>query len=173
MKSVTRSALVFSALVRCVTGAANPANVLTGQAAIVTTSGIKPGEFRKITTADLPKPFMTESATLRSKIVARPAGMIPLAPAGFHVNLFADGLLMPRVIRVAPNGDAFLAETQAGQVRVFRVWRRTASRARVLYLPLAFMNPTAWCSIPRGRIRNGSTWRIPIPWCATRISLAI
>jgi len=104
----------------CVLGAANPANVLTGQSAIVTSSGIKPGDFRKITTADLPKPFMTESATLRSKIVARPAGMIPLAPAGFHVNLFADGLLMPRVIRVAPNGDAFLAETQAGQVRVFR-----------------------------------------------------
>ena len=104
----------------CVLGAAKPANVLTGKSAIVTASGIKPGEFRKIITADLPKPFMTESATLRSKIVARPAGMIPLAPAGFHVNLFADGLLMPRVIRVAPNGDAFLAETQAGQVRVFR-----------------------------------------------------
>src|SRR5580700_12128449 len=101
-------------------GEANPADVLTGKAAFVTSSGIKPGAFRKITTADLPKPFMTESATLRSRIVPRPAGALPQAPAGFQVGLFADGLSMPRVIRVAPNGDIFVAETQAGQVRVFR-----------------------------------------------------
>jgi glucose/arabinose dehydrogenase len=97
------------------------AGMLTGRAALVTSSsGVNPGTLRKITTADLPKPFMTESETLRSVIVPRPAGVLPQAPPGFRVALFADGLRMPRVIRVAPNGDIFVAETQAGQVRVFR-----------------------------------------------------
>ncbi|MGD1070419.1 MAG: sorbosone dehydrogenase family protein [Bryobacteraceae bacterium] len=120
MKRIYRPSMVFCVFVLCLLGEANPSSVLTGRSAFVTSSGIKPGTFRKITTADLPKPFMTESATLRSRIVPRPAGMLPQTLAGFHVNLFAEGLMMPRVIRVAPNGDVFLAETQAGQVRVFR-----------------------------------------------------
>ena len=103
-----------------VLGDAIPGELLTGRSAFVTSSGVKPGTFRKITTADLPKPFMTESATLRSRIVPRPAGTLPLAPPHFHVDLFAGGLSMPRVIRVAPNGDIFVSETQAGRVRVFR-----------------------------------------------------
>jgi glucose/arabinose dehydrogenase len=52
--------------------------------------------------------------------VPRPPGVLPRAPAGFKVNLFAENLDEPRVIRVAPNGDLFLAETGAGQVRVYR-----------------------------------------------------
>ena len=121
MKTVVLFALLLAVgAARLATGEANPTDVLTGRAAFVTSSGVKPGAFRKITAADLPKPFMTGSATLRSRIVPRPAGTMPVAPAGFRVGLFADGLSMPRVIRVAPNGDIFLAETQAGQVRVFR-----------------------------------------------------
>src|SRR5262249_43233082 len=112
--------ILFAGVTGMLLGEANPTQVLTGPSAFVTSSGIQPGTFRKITAADLPKPFMTESATLRSRIVPRPAGTMPKAPAGFQVGLFADGLRMPRVIRVAPNGDIFLAETQAGQVRVFR-----------------------------------------------------
>jgi glucose/arabinose dehydrogenase len=121
MKTTALFALLLAAgATRLAMSEANPVDVLTGRAAFVTASGVKPGAFRKITTADLPKPFMTESATLRSRIVPRPAGAMPQAPAGFRVGLFADGLSMPRVIRVAPNGDIFVAETQAGQVRVFR-----------------------------------------------------
>jgi glucose/arabinose dehydrogenase len=36
------------------------------------------------------------------------------------VNLYADGLGTPRVIRLAPNGDVFVAESGAGRIRVFR-----------------------------------------------------
>ena len=43
----------------------------------------------------------------------------PKALAGFAVDLFADGLSAPRVIRVAPNGDIFVAESGAGRVRSF------------------------------------------------------
>ena len=151
-----RPMVAFCALLVAL-GAANPTNVLTGRAAFVTASGITPGTFRKITVADLPKPFMTESATLRSRIAPRPAGAMPQAPAGFHVGLFADGLSMPRVIRVAPNGDIFLAETQAGQVRVFRGMSADGSRGRLRYSQPVFMSLTAWFSIRREKIRSGCT----------------
>lgn len=87
-----KTAVLFALLLAAGT---DPTDVLTGRAAFVTSSGVKPGAFRKVTIADLPKPFMTESATLRSRIVPRPAGTLPQAPAGFHVGLFADGLSMP------------------------------------------------------------------------------
>jgi glucose/arabinose dehydrogenase len=118
--TVLFASLLVAGATELMMGEANPASVLTGHSAFVTSSGVKPGAYRKIAIADLPKPFMTESATLRSRIVPRPPGALPQAPAGFHVGLFAEGLRMPRVIRVAPNGDIFVAETQAGQVRVFR-----------------------------------------------------
>jgi glucose/arabinose dehydrogenase len=41
-------------------------------------------------------------------------------PAGFAVNVFASNLQAPRTMRVAPNGDIFLAETAAGRIKVMR-----------------------------------------------------
>ena len=46
------------------------------------------------------------------------------------MDLFADGLSVPRVIRVAPNGDIFVAESGAGRVRVFRVDETNAKSVR-------------------------------------------
>ncbi|WP_199754141.1 PQQ-dependent sugar dehydrogenase [Dyella dinghuensis] len=80
----------------------------------------EPGRSRKITIADLPAPYATSSAGNAPTLVARPEGAIPKAPAGFKVNLFAEGLNTPRVIRVAPNGDIFLAESGNGQIRIYR-----------------------------------------------------
>jgi glucose/arabinose dehydrogenase len=79
-----------------------------------------PGRSRKITLADLPAPYATRSAGNGPQMVPRPAGVLPQAPAGFKVNLFAEGLDTPRVIRAAPNGDMFLAESGSGQIRVYR-----------------------------------------------------
>ena len=80
----------------------------------------KPGTVRKITVNDLPKPFATKSADNGAKLVARPDNAWPVAPAGFKVELYASGLENPRLLRTAPNGDIFLAETEAGRIRVFR-----------------------------------------------------
>jgi glucose/arabinose dehydrogenase len=80
----------------------------------------EPGKSRKITLADLPAPYATSSAGNAPTLVARPDGALPKAPPGFKVNLYADGFDTPRVIRVAPNGDIFLAESGNGQIRVFR-----------------------------------------------------
>jgi glucose/arabinose dehydrogenase len=80
----------------------------------------KPGTTRKITLNDLPQPFVTKSANNGADTVARPANAWPIAPAGFKVEQYAAGLDNPRLLRIAPNGDIFLAESDPGRIRVFR-----------------------------------------------------
>jgi glucose/arabinose dehydrogenase len=79
-----------------------------------------PGKVRKITVSDLPAPYATHSAGNAPTMAPRPDGVLPVAPKGFKVNLYAQGLGTPRVIRVAPNGDIFLAESGNGQIRIYR-----------------------------------------------------
>lgn len=79
-----------------------------------------PGARHRITVADLPAPYATRSSGNSPHLVPRPAGVLPRAPEGFAVTPFATGLDRPRVLRVAPNGDVFLAETGAGRIRVYR-----------------------------------------------------
>jgi glucose/arabinose dehydrogenase len=80
----------------------------------------KPGKIRKITLADLPEPFATPSAGNGPKVVDRPANAWPKVPAGFKVQLYVEELNNPRLIRTAPNGDFFVAEMEAGDIKVFR-----------------------------------------------------
>ncbi len=93
---------------------------ITGTAAFTGYSEEKPGIFRKITAADLPAPFATESADNFARLVPRPADAWPQALPGFRVELYASDLNYPRLLRTAPNGDIFLAESRAGEVKVFR-----------------------------------------------------
>ncbi len=79
-----------------------------------------PGTSRKITVADLPQPYATRSSDNGAQIVARPENVWPAAPPGFKVDLYAAGFNEPRLLRTAPNGDIFLAESGAGRIRVFR-----------------------------------------------------
>jgi glucose/arabinose dehydrogenase/mono/diheme cytochrome c family protein len=80
----------------------------------------KPGTIRKITLEDLPAPLATTSAGNSPQLVARPENAWPKVPAGFKVELYTTGLDQPRLIRTAPNGDFFVAESNLGEVRVFR-----------------------------------------------------
>ncbi len=80
----------------------------------------KPGTIRKITVADLPAPYATQSAGNGPKVVPRPENAWPKALDGFKVQLYATGLENPRLIRTAPNGDMFVAETAKGNILVFR-----------------------------------------------------
>lgn len=82
--------------------------------------GQRPGLSHTITVHDLPPPNATPSADNGPRLVPRPANAWPQAPAGFKVDLYAEGLRNPRLIRTAPNGDAFVAQSAPGQVRVFR-----------------------------------------------------
>jgi glucose/arabinose dehydrogenase len=80
----------------------------------------KPGTTRKITVKDLPKPYATDSSQNGAQVVDRPEKAWPVAPPDFKVELFATGLDNPRLLRTAPNGDIFLAESDPGRIRVFR-----------------------------------------------------
>src|SRR5580698_811415 len=96
-------------------------DLLTGQQAFSDYQKEKPGLFHKITVADLPKPFETKSSQNFPKVVAKPDNMWPLAPAGFKVELFVhEGLTEPRQIRMAPNGDFFVADSMPGEIKIFR-----------------------------------------------------
>ena len=80
----------------------------------------KPGARHKITVADLPKPYATTSIDNGAHLVGRPKDAWPQAPAGFKVTEYATGLDRPRLVRRAPNGDLFVAESEANRIRVLR-----------------------------------------------------
>jgi len=73
---------------------------------------------RKIT--DLPQPYATRSASNPPRVIAKPVSAVPRVPPGFQVELFASNLRDPRMVRVAPNGDIFIAESEPGRIRVLR-----------------------------------------------------
>ncbi len=100
------------------TGSGNA--VLTGPAAFGDWHADAPGVRRRITPADLPVPYASRSSGNPPLVVARPADRVPKAPPGFRVDLFADGFDEPRVLRVAPDGDVFVADTADGRIQVLR-----------------------------------------------------
>lgn len=79
-----------------------------------------PGVIHKITPEDLPRPYATRSSNNHANLVAKPEYARPLVPDGFKVELYASGLVNPRLIRTAPNGDLFVAESGPGRIKVLR-----------------------------------------------------
>ena len=73
-----------------------------------------------VSPSSLPAPYATPAVENSSHIVPRPAAAKPSAPAGFAVSAYATGLTNPRWLTVAPNGDVFLAEPDAGKVTLLR-----------------------------------------------------
>jgi glucose/arabinose dehydrogenase len=112
--------------------------------------GDAPGVRRHITVADLPAPFATPSARNSPSVVERPAGALPVVPPGFQVALFADGLEEPRAIRVAPNGDAFVSESAAGQIRVLRAKDGAARAEQVEVFATGLDHPFGMAFFPPG-----------------------
>src|SRR3954469_6179622 len=97
------------------------------------------GVTHRITVADLPKPFATEAANNGPKLVPRPAGATPVGLPGYTVSQYVDGLENPRLIRTAPNGDVFVAETGPGRIRVLR-GRDAAGKAQEIEVFAADLN---------------------------------
>jgi glucose/arabinose dehydrogenase len=113
---------------------------VTGQAAFADWNQQQPGVLRHITLADLPQPKPEEAVNNTPHLIARPKDAWPIAPAGFKVTLYAGGdaapmqradnkqfmhlsggtFTMPRLIRTAPNGDLFLADSGAGKIMILR-----------------------------------------------------
>ena len=125
--------------------AAQPQNgkVVTGQAAFTSYADEKPGVTRKLTIADLPKPYATQSAGNGPDVVSRPGNAWPQTLPGFKVEQFARGLENPRLLRTAPNGDLFLAESSAGEIKVFAAWTRAERRSRSRFSLVDCTSPSA------------------------------
>jgi len=71
--------------------------------------------------AKLASPFHTESARRSSRVVPQPADAALRVPAGFKVNVFAEGgFRYPRWMALAPNGDVFVADSRANSIVVLR-----------------------------------------------------
>lgn len=98
-------------------------STLQGAAAFGDWHDDAPGVRRSIEPTDLPPysipPGAPETVNI-PRILPRPDDAMPQVPPGFHVELLASGLDNPRNIRVAPNGDLFIAESKPGRIRVIR-----------------------------------------------------
>lgn len=78
----------------------------------------------------LPQPFATPSAKNFSKVVGWKDGKTPIAPSGFTVTKFADGLDHPRWIYVADNGDIFVAESNTILKGIIKVGSKVSRKIR-------------------------------------------
>ena len=67
------------------------------------------------------QPPIGKSTSKWAESVKRSKRAKPIAPKGFAVDLVASGLAGPCVIRVAPNGDLFVADSEANTIRVYRI----------------------------------------------------
>ena len=83
-------------------------------------TGDAPGVRRKLTVADLPQPNASRSASNFLTIVSRPRDAQLHVPDGFKIEEYATGLRDPRVLLTAPNGDIFVTESRANQIKVMR-----------------------------------------------------
>jgi glucose/arabinose dehydrogenase len=92
--------------------------LLVGKAAFGDWRADAPLVRRKVT--ELPPPYATRSASNPPRVIAKPISAAPKVPPGFQVELFASNLRDPRTVRVAPNGDIFIAESEPGRIRILR-----------------------------------------------------
>jgi glucose/arabinose dehydrogenase len=101
--------------------AADSTQILTGPAAFGDFSNDAPGVTRHLGVKDLPKPYETPSASNSPQTIPMPADAIPKVPTGFKAELVASGIRNPRAMRVAPNGDLFVANSESNEVLVFHM----------------------------------------------------
>src|SRR6266496_802647 len=113
--------IIASYVVAAPAGAAvESGGLLTGKAAMGDWKSDAPGVRRKITVADLPPPSSNILAINRARVVNRPAGVPLRVPSGFKIELYAEGFRDPRFLLTAPNGDIFVVESRANQIKVLR-----------------------------------------------------
>src|SRR5215813_11539545 len=122
-------AIWLAALVGSAAAFGQSSPVLMGFAAYGDWRSDAPGVRRKITPADMPPPYATTSANNGPTIVERPPNAWPKAPPRFVVETLATGLDNPRLIRISPTGDLFIAETRPGRIRVLRAPQRGGNPA--------------------------------------------
>lgn len=79
----------------------------------------KPGTRHLIRPQDLPKPYANKSK-ISTPVIIRGQDAPLRGPAGFRVSVFAAGLMSPRNMVVAPNGDVFVVESYRGRISLLK-----------------------------------------------------
>ncbi len=158
--SYFRPAVIVSAFVACSLMIGHSAltlalrsgseKMLGSQSVFTDYRGQRPGTFHKITPADLPRPYATASVDNGPELVSRPAGAWPQVLPGFKVELYASQLDNPRLIRTAPNGDLFVAESKPGRIKVFRGISKDGKAERVEIFASGLKQPFGIAFYPLG-----------------------
>src|SRR5439155_23238 len=112
-------AATFS-LVVPIGAAAESGGLLIGKAAMGDWRSDAPGVRRKITVSDLPPPSSNILSINRARVVNRPADAQLRVLPGFKIELYAEAFRDPRFLLTAPNGDIFVVESRANQIKVLR-----------------------------------------------------
>jgi hypothetical protein len=83
-------------------------------------------------------------------VAPKPAGAELMLPPGFSVDVFTTEVEGPRVMRIAPNGDIFLAETQSSRIKVLRPTADHSGVARMTTYAQGLLQPFGMQFYPAG-----------------------
>lgn len=112
----TSVVLLFAVVLACAQGSRNSA-AKAEQQGMSQPAALK---HHDIKVGQLPPPDVQTGPRNFSKIIPRPEGAELIMPPGFSASEYATDLRSPRWMALAPNGDVFVAESQAGQISVLR-----------------------------------------------------
>jgi len=147
---MTPRCLTAVLLLACAPVALAQAPPRTGAAAYGDWRDDASGVVRHIAPDAMPAPFATQSVARAPSVVERPAGATLHVPPGFAVDEYASGLDRPRTMRVAPNGDVFLAESGADRIRLFRAPDGAARPAETAVFAAGLSSPFGIAFWPPG-----------------------
>ena len=91
-----------------------------GKAAMDDWTSDAPGARHKVTVNDLQPPGSNALAINPPRIISHPTRAELRVPPGFKIDIYASGFRDPRFLLTAPNGDVFVTESRANQIKVIR-----------------------------------------------------
>ena len=96
----------------------NSASTLTAPASSnIKTQAFNPTKI-EVTLNRLPQPYTTKSVAKPPQILPVPTLPQLKVPAGFSVNVFAEGLDAPRWLALTPTGEVLVTETRQNRIRI-------------------------------------------------------
>ena len=140
--------LALTCLLGALAGEQAFGQVLQGAAAFGTWRDDKPGVRRLIRPQDLPP--ISKASDGPAQVVPVPAGARPQVPAGFSAELVTSDLRNTRAIRVAPNGDLFVASSMSNTVHVMRIPAGTAKPQTISVFASGLTQPFGIAFYPVG-----------------------
>ncbi|HEY9698122.1 MAG TPA: sorbosone dehydrogenase family protein [Trichocoleus sp.] len=84
---------------------------------LIRTQTLTPEKYQ-IRLNDLPQPFASDSASKPPQVLPIPQNPVLNVPAGFEVNVYAEGLDRPRWLALTPTGEVLVTETRQNQIRM-------------------------------------------------------